>query len=106
MGLAYDDGWAIPFDSPHYPPLPAHYRGVEMQLVFFETDPGAVARVLPEPLQPDPEGLCVAIGLRVPMDFQVSPAFVANLRQINESGHPSTTTRAEKRSGAAQTASP
>jgi hypothetical protein len=47
-----------------------------------------------------------AIGLRVPMDFQVSPAFVANLREINESDHPSTTTRAEKRSGAAQTASP
>jgi acetoacetate decarboxylase len=66
VGLAYDDGWAIPFDSPHYPPLPAHYRGVQMQLVFFETDPAAVARVLPEPLQPDPEGLCVAIGLRVP----------------------------------------
>ena len=66
MGLPFDEGWAIPFDSPHYPPLPAHYRGVQFQFVFFEADPAAVARLLPEPLEPDPEGLCVAIGLRVP----------------------------------------
>ena len=31
MGLPHDEGWAIPFDSPYYPPLPAHYRGVWFQ---------------------------------------------------------------------------
>jgi len=66
MGLPYNEGWAIPFDSPHYPPLPAVYRNVQLQFVFFEADPAAVATFLPEPLVPDPEGLCVAIGLRVP----------------------------------------
>ena len=66
MGLPFDEGWTIPFDSPHYPMLPARYRRVQFQLVFFEADPLAVARVLPEPLQPSPDGLCVAIGLTVP----------------------------------------
>ena len=25
MGLAHDEGWAIPFDAPPYPMLPAWY---------------------------------------------------------------------------------
>jgi acetoacetate decarboxylase len=66
VGLPFDEGWTIPFDSPHFPMLPAHYRNVQMQYVFFEADPAAVARILPEPLEPDPDGLCVAVGLRVP----------------------------------------
>ena len=66
MGLPFDDGWTIPFDSPHYPPLPAQYRHVRSQIVPFRADPAAVARLLPEPLVGDPDGRCVAIGLRVP----------------------------------------
>jgi acetoacetate decarboxylase len=66
MGLPFDDGWTIPFDSPHYPPLPAQYRHVRSQIVAFRADPAAVARLLPEPLVGDPDGRCVAIGLRVP----------------------------------------
>jgi acetoacetate decarboxylase len=66
MGLPFDDGWTIPFDSPHYPPLPARYRRVRSQIVPFQADPTAVAGLLPEPLVADPEGRCVAIGLRVP----------------------------------------
>jgi acetoacetate decarboxylase len=66
MGLPYDEGWTMPFDSPHFPPLPARYRNVQLQYVFFEADPAAVGRLLPEPLLPDPDGLCAAIGLRVP----------------------------------------
>jgi acetoacetate decarboxylase len=66
MGLKFDDGWTIPFDSPHYPPLPARYRHVRSQIVPFHADPAAVARLLPEPLVADPVGRCVAIGLRVP----------------------------------------
>ena len=66
MGLPHDDGWAIPFDSPYYPPLPAHYRGVWFQFVFFEADPDAVSRFLPDPLQASPDGLCGAVGIKVP----------------------------------------
>ena len=66
MGLPFDEGWTIPFDSPHFPPLPAQYRNVRAQYVLFEADPAAVARFLPEPLEPSPDGLCVAIGLTVP----------------------------------------
>jgi acetoacetate decarboxylase len=66
MGLPFDDGWTIPFESPYYPPLPAQYRHVRSQIVPFRADPAAVARLLPEPLVGDPDGRCVAIGLRVP----------------------------------------
>jgi acetoacetate decarboxylase len=66
MGLPFDDGWTIPFDSPHYPPLPAQYRHVRSQIVPFRADPAAIARLLPEPLVGDPKGRCAAIGLRIP----------------------------------------
>jgi acetoacetate decarboxylase len=66
MPLAMPDGWAIPFDAPLYPELPAWYRGVQFQLVFFEADPAAVARLLPDPLEASPGGECVAIGIRIP----------------------------------------
>ena len=66
LGLPSDEGWTIPFGSPFYPPLPAYYRQVRSQYVFFEADPAAVASLLPDPLQPGPGGRCVAIGLTVP----------------------------------------
>lgn len=66
MSLPSDQGWSVPFDSPFYPPLPAHYRHVRFQYVFFQADPAGVARLLPEPLAPSPDGRCVAIGLEVP----------------------------------------
>jgi acetoacetate decarboxylase len=66
MGLPFDEGWTMPFDSPHFPPLPARYRNVQFQYVFFEADPSAVGRILPEPLEPSPDGTCVAVGLTVP----------------------------------------
>ncbi len=65
MSLPPEEGWNIPFDSPFYPPLPASYRDVQFQFVFFRADPAGVARLLPEPLQ-STDGQCVAIGIRVP----------------------------------------
>jgi acetoacetate decarboxylase len=64
--LAWDEGWTIPFDAPYYPPPPVIYRNVEFQYVFFDTDPEAVARHLPEPLEPAPDGAAMAMGIRVP----------------------------------------
>ena len=66
MGLAWADGWTTPFDAPYYPRLPVVYRNVELQYVFFEADPDAVASLLPEPLQPHPDGACLALGINVP----------------------------------------
>ena len=66
MGLAHADGWAIPFDSPFYPMLPAWYRNVRFQQVEFTADPDQVALLLPEPLEPNPDGACVAMGIRIP----------------------------------------
>ena len=53
----------IPFRA--YPPPPAHYRNVTLQLVPFRAAPDAVQRFLPEPLTADPAGGCLAAGLDV-----------------------------------------
>ena len=66
MRLSHDDGWNIPADNPFYPPLPAYCRNVRFQFVFFRADPAAVGQLLPEPLEPADDGLCVACGLAVP----------------------------------------
>ncbi|MBI2502463.1 MAG: acetoacetate decarboxylase family protein [Candidatus Latescibacteria bacterium] len=66
MSLPSDQGWSVPFDHPFYPPLPAHYRQVRFQYVFFSADPAGVACLLPAPLEPSSDGQCVAIGLEVP----------------------------------------
>ena len=73
MSRTHDEDWAMPFGHAYYPPLPASYRDVRSQSVFFEADPAAVARFLPWPLQPSPDGLCVAIGLVVPFCTAYGP---------------------------------
>ena len=47
MRLKHDDGWNIPAGSPFYPPLPAVYRNVRFQFVFFHAAPSAVQDFLP-----------------------------------------------------------
>ena len=66
MKLKHNDGWNIPASDPFYPTLPAVYRNVQMQLVFFEASPEEIRRVLPEPLEASDSGLCVAAGLVIP----------------------------------------
>ncbi len=66
MGLAAGDGWAIPFDAPFYPVLPAWYRNVQFQQVLYRADPAQVAKLLPEPLEASPDGACMAMGIRIP----------------------------------------
>ena len=81
MALAHDDGWAIPFDAPFYPRLPAWYRGVRFQMVEFRADPSAVARLLPEPLEPSPGGECVATGIEIPFSSAYGPINEALIQQ-------------------------
>ena len=73
MRLKHDDGWTMPATHPTYPPLPAYYRNVRMQFVYFRTDPGAVATLLPEPLEPAEDGQCMACGLTVPFNSNYGP---------------------------------
>ena len=73
MNLILDEDWAMPFGHPYYPPLPSTYRNVQSHYVHFEADPAAVARFLPRPLEPSPDGLCVAIGLIVPFCTAYGP---------------------------------
>ncbi len=63
----------MPYRHPFYPPLPATYRDVRSQLVLFDADPDAVARFLPDPLEPSPDGLCVAAGIKVPFCTAYGP---------------------------------
>ncbi len=73
MKLNRRDGWTMPARDPYYPPLPATYRNVRMQFVFFRADPNAVGKILPEPLEPSPDGLCMACGLTVPFNSNYGP---------------------------------
>ena len=73
MGLGRDEGWAMPFGHPFYPRLPATYRDVRSQLVMFQAEPDSVARFLPQPLEPSPDGLCVAMGIQVPFCTAYGP---------------------------------
>ncbi len=66
MRLNHDEGWNIPACDPFYPSLPAVYRDVKRQLVFFEASPESLTRFLPEPLEASESGLCVAGGVEVP----------------------------------------
>lgn len=66
MKLKHNEGWTIPADSPFYPPLPALYRNVKFQVVFFYADPGAIGQFLPEPLVESADGLCAVAGMDVP----------------------------------------
>jgi len=81
MRLAHDDGWNMPADRPFYPPLPAYYRNVRIQLVFFRADPESLRQILPEPLQPAADGLCVASGLVVPFCSNYGPFQEAFVQQ-------------------------
>lgn len=56
----------MPAFSSYYPMPPARYRNVCFQTVYFRADVTAVARVLPDCLEPSDDGFCAAIGLSVP----------------------------------------
>ncbi len=41
----------MPIDSPAYPKGPYHYEDIEIFVVIYESDPEAIRRVIPEPLE-------------------------------------------------------
>lgn len=44
-------GFSTPWDAPFVPPFPFQFRNVEILTFFYRTDPGAMALLLPPPLQ-------------------------------------------------------
>src|SRR5215467_9891808 len=77
MRLKHDEGWNIPAHSPFYPALPASYRNTKFHFLFFTARVEAVTQFLPEPLEPDPNGTCVACGIDVPFCTNYGPFFEA-----------------------------
>jgi acetoacetate decarboxylase len=77
-------GESMPAHRPYYPPLPTHYRDVRFQLVYFRADPAQLRTLLPEPLEPGPEGapdgLCVAFGIDVPFSSSYGPFHEAGIQ--------------------------
>lgn len=43
---------STPWDAPLVPPFPFAFRGVDILTTFWRTDPAAVARLVPPPLEP------------------------------------------------------
>lgn len=56
---------AMPLTNPSYPPGPYRFVGREHLIVTYATDPAAVARIVPQPLEP--------LGDLVRMDFVSMP---------------------------------
>ncbi|SRR5581483_516088 len=80
MALRHDEGWNSPPDAPFYPALPAVYRGVKLQMLFFQARPAAVEALLPEPLEALPDGACVVLGIEVPFCTSYGPFLEAVLQ--------------------------
>ena len=48
-----DDAWSTPLDAPLYPRYPIPFRDVELLTLQYRTDPDAIRRLVPEPLEPN-----------------------------------------------------
>jgi acetoacetate decarboxylase len=44
--------WSTPLDAPLYPRYPIAFRDVELLTLQYRTDPAAIRRLVPEPLEP------------------------------------------------------
>jgi acetoacetate decarboxylase len=55
--------YSIPAAAPLYPPPPYRYRDCPLMVIPFTAGPGVIRRLVPEPLEPNPDDLAyVAIG--------------------------------------------
>jgi acetoacetate decarboxylase len=71
--LGMGEGEAMPAHRAYYPPLPSYYRDVAFQTIFFRADPRTVREYLPEPLEPDPEGMAMVMSIQVPFCSAYGP---------------------------------
>jgi acetoacetate decarboxylase len=54
-------GFSTPWDAPLVPPFPFRFRNAEILTLYWRTDPGAMAFLLPPPLVPVGDVACVHI---------------------------------------------
>jgi acetoacetate decarboxylase len=47
-----DGAWSTPLDAPLYPRYPIPFRDIELLTLQYRTDPAAIRRLVPEPLEP------------------------------------------------------
>jgi acetoacetate decarboxylase len=73
VGWDPHQAWSIPGDAPFYPRLPAVYRNVKLHMVAFEAPAGAAGRFLPDPLEPHPDGECIAAGMDIGFSSNYGP---------------------------------
>ena len=78
--LANNAGDVMPALRPYYPPLPTYYRDVRFLLVYFQADPIRLRALLPEPLEPAADGLCVAFGIDIPFSSSYGPFHESGLQ--------------------------
>jgi len=54
-------GFSTPWDAPMTPPFPFTFRNVEVLTAVYRTDPDAIARLLPPPLEPTSDKVLIHI---------------------------------------------
>ena len=61
--MSLDRAYTVPAVSPLYPPPPYRYRDCPLMVVPFIAQPGVTRRLVPDPLEPNPDDIAyVAIG--------------------------------------------
>jgi len=63
------DPWSTPTDAPLSPSFPYSYRSVEVLTLVYRTDPEAIRRLLPAPLQPVGDRVLIHIYNMPDTDF-------------------------------------
>jgi len=63
----------MPWDAPLVPPFPIEFRNVSILTACWRTDPAAIARLLPPPLEPLGDVVLAHIYLMPDTDFSGRP---------------------------------
>lgn len=59
----------MPWDAPLVPPFPMHFRGVTLLTICYRTDPEAIERLLPPPLESTGDVVMVHLYRMADVDF-------------------------------------
>ncbi len=68
-GGAADGPFSFPWDAPLVPPFPLRFRNTTILTVCWRTDPAAIARLLPPPLEPLGDVVLAHVYLMPDTDF-------------------------------------
>lgn len=63
------DPWSMPWDAPLVPPFPMQFRGVTLLTLCYRTDPRAIDRLLPPPLQSTGDVVMIHLYRMADVDF-------------------------------------